>query len=188
MSKFQVNTMIALAALALVACSQFNEQSSNGVDAAVEDSGATLHDAKSSADCDTWCGVRAPKEEAEGWCAIDGFGDDGDCVPTCEALAQAAPLGPLQRCIEEDALCFIAMDQCMLGAEQSANCATWCDYRATEHANEGFCIPVMQGLFEKVCESACSLALYEELPSDSVQECVRNNPLCFLDLERCAAP
>ena len=161
--------VIALAALTVSACTQPKEQPAD-------------------ADCDTWCDVRESREETESWCPIDGFGEDArDCLQVCETLGQEAPLESLQHCIEEDALCFIAVNQCIVGAERQTNCATWCDYRTAEHANEGFCDPILQGVPDRECVSICISALQQDLAFDSVQECVRNNPLCFTDLEDCTA-
>lgn len=188
--------MIALAALALAACTDSKEQSeiadaglADAESSASADAGASAPDASSATDCDSWCGVRAPKEENEGWCPIDGFGKDAlDCGLACEALAETEPAEPLQHCIEEDALCFVVMEQCILGTQRLADCTTWCEFRTTEHADEGFCEPSLQGLPDGECESVCIRALQDELPSNAVQECVRNNPLCFVDLAGCASP
>jgi hypothetical protein len=190
--------LVAVVVFATAACTQEDEQPGESADAGSNqsdagsnqpDAGSNQPDANTVTDCDTWCGVRAPNEESEGWCPVGGFGDGAsDCVGACEELAQTAPLEPLQHCIEEDALCFVVMDQCILGAERLANCTSWCDFRATTHANDGFCEPFSESVPNGDCESVCIRSLQDELPSDSVQECVRNNPLCFVDLEGCAAP
>lgn len=201
MTYFQKNKMkailIACAALAISACGDTQEQVSQdanegsvdaqSTDAQSADAGNTATDAMAKSDCDTWCALRAPMEETGGWCPIGGFGEgEASCVQACEELGQTAALEPLQHCIEEDPLCFVTMEQCILGAERLASCTSWCDFRDAEHAKEGFCEPSLQSVPNGECENVCIRALQDELRADSVQECVRNNPLCFVDLQGCA--
>lgn len=161
---------IASAAAALAACG-----------------GGGTYSGGNEAECEEWCDVRAPKEENEGFCPVRGQeGGSGDCVRACEELAQPEPPEPLQECIEDDALCFILIEDCIEGRERRARCMSWCDARASEHEDDGFCEPTLQNSPDRGCESVCVHALSEGLPAQGVEDCLRDDPLCFADLGGCA--
>jgi hypothetical protein len=162
---------IVLARAALCACGQSAGYAPVG-DNGRPDAGVN------TTDCETWCELRAPGEENDAWCPID-------CLQTCRQLS-ANPPEAVETCITGDPLCFISAEQCVESVVQRAKCASWCDERATQHQNDGFCEPFLQGNPDEDCETACFRALREALPEEGVARCVQSDPLCFLDLRECA--
>lgn len=142
----------------------------------------------SDTECAAWCEVRAPLERDQGFCPVDGWDPETrGCVASCEELGQTELDEFVQGCIEENALCFISMAQCLEGRRWVRDCQDWCGYRESAHQDDGFCDPSLPSLPETDCHSVCNRALTDDLPTDKVEGCIRDNPLCFIDLEQCVS-
>ena len=144
------------------------------------------YETETETDCSDWCDVRAPHEANDGWCPV-GASWDGSCIESCSQATDGSRKDVLQRCVEDDPLCFVTLEQCMVSQENAIDCEGWCDARETEHANEGFCEPSLQGSPASDCRSVCLTGLADGLSRTGLESCIRDDALCFVSLGDCAA-
>ncbi len=133
--------------------------------------------------CKQWCAVRAPSEADDGWCPVSF---DADCSEACRALIETERPDAVERCVTADPLCFVTVEQCLTSSANVIDCNTWCSARRANHTDDGFCEPILQGSETQGCEATCLAGLSAELVPDRVEACIRDNALCFVDLEGCA--
>lgn len=166
------------AALALLAaCGSAKDPSAADPSADVASEGAS--------DCSDWCEVRESKETHDGWCPIDAPDTgSGSCVQACEEWLESKPAYAVRHCVEEAPLCFRSIEQCIDRQVRHTDCTEWCEYRADEHENDGFCDPFLQDFPDADCTSVCIHGLAGGLPN--VESCIKDNPMCFVDLAGCS--
>ena len=139
----------------------------------------------SSVDCVDLCNDRAPHEQTDGWCPLD-WGDDSNCVEACETAAQNVDVDALEQCVSANPLCFVTLEQCVESlVTTSAGCERWCDERAINHADDGFCEPFVVDSDATGCLESCA-TLIDQVPEGNLEECIQDNPLCFVDLGTCS--
>lgn len=174
-------TALTLASILLLACQYGHDEEAYSGDA----TGKYDAPGVAATDCEQWCDVRAPREAEDGFCRVGE--PEQSCEEACNAMTLPAPSDSvLQECIEDDALCFIVLEDCVAARSRLAACTSWCDFRSVEHADEGFCEPFVLDSPDQGCVSTCIGTLAEGLPAAGVEGCVRDNPLCFVDLETCS--
>lgn len=184
--------VLTLTSILLLACQDDDTPKNYAGDASVKVGDATVkvgdasvkYDAQSprSTSCEQWCDVRASRTWEDGFCLPrwNWNAPDESCEVTCSVVVpQDRSEAALQACIEDAALCFLSLEDCITYESRLAVCTEWCDFRTTEHANEGFCE-------DTSCPNTCVFRLAEGLSAQSVEDCVRDNPLCHVDLRSCA--
>lgn len=140
--------------------------------------------ATSDRDCVDWCNARSEGSVEVGSCAI-GDGSEEDCVAQCEYADPAAPAAGIQLCIEQAPLCYQTLQQCVAFRTQVVSCESWCEYRISEHADEGFCSPSLDP--DGTCVDACLYEWNARIPetTDALEACIKDAPLCYRTLEDC---
>ncbi|MEM6957626.1 MAG: hypothetical protein AAF645_18170, partial [Myxococcota bacterium] len=96
----------------LAGCFGSSTSSPVGIDAAVSVNDASISTDAAPTQCETWCLSRAIDEDP----AVPPTPclSRQDCLVECEATLAVAPDEDVQFCIEEDALCFISLEDCAL--------------------------------------------------------------------------